>query len=586
MLGRIKCRRIRNLFVEYADGSLQREPKLLSAFQEHLNMCDECRRALESYTAVVAALRSISSDGIAPPQGVYERTCEAVLKRVGGLPSGGSIAWRRLPAQLAFVFGAASILAMAVFAIYSRTGIERRIASVEMAAPTARSVGERKRLTPAPPSSSVLAVVKERSGMAKPQVALSTTREQRAVKIARAQIQRRQPSAALNIEPVPLTPRSFHESVEKEREAPSLERPLALRGGVTSEVELPEPIAVEAAPKSAEEVGERAEARSSRVSSRLTPPAAPLQVVGEGHGESPKAKGEPTKLAGQEGQKGQESPHGLDVPKPLAKSLNEGFAAAGVVPPDVERAAEEKLKDIHRRQPSAVHAIQESSTTQPPVEVEVSQASPAVLNQRGLWLMSLRPRQNLENVRVLAYAPKFIDASAVEALLFRRQAADSQSPSPPRSPQLSIPLWEGNLVENKLQPVPVPINPLVPGTHEVRLVIESANKAIGSWLVLYPVAKSLSQFTEDVGRRIVSVNARDWRLVDLCRYLANQVGSVIILPAELADIRVSLSMQNVQYERLVKTLANQLSLQARLSGNVTAISSHRESLQIESQQGR
>lgn len=194
--------------------------------------------------------------------------------------------------------------------------------------------------------------------------------------------------------------------------------------------------------------------------------------------------------------------------------------------------------------------------------------------------MVLRPRQNIGDVRVLAYAPKFIDVTAVQALSSQRQVPEDQPAHEP------IPIWEGNLTANEAQFVPVPINPLMSGTQEVRLVIESANKVIGGWLVLYPVAKAPGQFGEHVGGRIVSVKAKDWRLADLCRYLASRIGSVIIFPAELADVKTSLAVENVRYEQLLKLLESQLRLRTRLSGNVTVLSHPEEKLQPGLQHGR
>jgi len=87
---------------------------------------------------------------------------------------------------------------------------------------------------------------------------------------------------------------------------------------------------------------------------------------------------------------------------------------------------------------------------------------------------------------------------------------------------------------------------------------------------------------------MVSVKAEKWRFIDLCRYLANKVGSVIIFPADLAntDLPFPINVSNIPYGQLVRTIANSLNLQVRISDNVTIFYSHDGSPSGEANQGR
>jgi predicted anti-sigma-YlaC factor YlaD len=82
MLGKFKCRKIRSLFADYIDGSLERKPKLLASFNEHIATCDECKNALKGYRAVLTALSAVASEGVRVPDGVCEETYRAVLSRI------------------------------------------------------------------------------------------------------------------------------------------------------------------------------------------------------------------------------------------------------------------------------------------------------------------------------------------------------------------------------------------------------------------------------------------------------------------------------------------------------------------------
>lgn len=588
MLGKFKCRKIRSLFADYIDGSLERKPKLLASFNEHIATCDECKNALKGYRAVLTALSAVASEGVHIPDGVCEETYRAVLRRIELMRTQRKF---KLPVLLKPLLGFCALAITALLGVFylNTARYERHMpirSEEELAVPSAHIGTESM-----PPL----------SGSATP--TLPSERQQpnlrRAMPTQRAKVKayakpqmpsRQKPEGGTEVELAPSVRPSIPEKMLAGEVAKDLSdrHLMSVRRGYGDITSLPEPILVE--PQRAQ-VGSVEGGEENVVGERVSG----VRVLGYQREMSISPAGVLRRELSKERESKGVSEE-VEKPKP---------ARPEPVSEEVKVAAEAKLRAPQLRHRTILqYAPSEAPSHQTPVELEVVRASPAVFNQRSLWTIALKPKQNLENVRVLAYAPKFIDAEAVNVLLRQSRAPaegvaqegisrqeEARSVAPAVQPKVDYsytPIWEGSLNANTIQLIPVPINPLALGAQEVRLVVESLNKPIVSWIALYPVAKAFGQFGGAVEKSRVSVKAEKWRFIDLCRYLANRVGSVIIFPADLANAELpsTLNFSNITYGQLVRTIADTLNLQVRISDNVTIFYSREGNASGEASQGR
>ena len=595
MLGKFRCMKIQSLFADYIDGSLERKPKLLASFNEHLATCDECKNAFKGYKAVLAALNAVASEGVHVPEKVCETAYQAVLNRVEMVRTQRKF---RLAILLKPLLGFCALVIAASFGVFylnmARHEGRMPIGSEERLAMPLAHTGTK----PMPPLSSL--VMPAHPGE-RPQPTIRRTAPAHKGEVGEKAYVKQQIRSELESEgeaEVELAPSARPSVTEKlltgEVRRDLSDRPLmSARRGYSDIATLPEPVVVE--PPQAQRGSVEAGGENVAVGERISGARGARALSHQGEMSISPAgvlKRELLKEHDSKGVSEEVEKEKLVRPEPVSE--------------EVKVAAEAKLKALQPKRTILQYAPPETPSHQTPVELEVVRASPAVFNQRSLWTIALKPRQNLENVRVLAYAPKFIDADAVNVLLRQSRiptegvAQEStlgreEVRSLPLAPQAQLKLdysytliWEGSLNANTVQFIPVPINPLVPGAQEVRLIVESLNKPIGSWIALYPVAKTLGQFRGAVEKSMVSVKAEKWRFIDLCRYLANKVGSVIIFPADLAntDLPFPINVSNIPYGQLVRTIANSLNLQVRISDNVTIFYSHDRSPSGEANQGR